>query len=221
MQIINPLIEDKITTLFGSTETMYPYTAYRVTTKGNCHIRYSHATLYGYTFETSRIGAITIQKNNYFCIPRGFSEDRTEVVTGDFFVVVKYGFHGQSVFGEVQNGHGRLSYINGCSDNLLVYPPRMGDPSLNYLHFPSGTTQDFHNHPSDRVGVVINGFGTAETRSDRVRLETGNMFLIEAKEIHKFITHTEMEIVVYHPDGDWGPTDEVHTMLNRTHIVNR
>jgi hypothetical protein len=27
-----------------------------------------------------------------------------------------------------------------------------------------------------------------------------------------------MRVIAYHPDGDWGPTDENHTMLNRTYI---
>jgi hypothetical protein len=45
------------------------------------------------------------------------------------------------------------------------------------------------------------------------------MFCLEEHELHKFKTeNSEMKLVVYHPDSDWGPTDQNHTMLNRTYI---
>jgi hypothetical protein len=36
---------------------------------------------------------------------------------------------------------GRLRYIDGCSDSLLVGPAVRGDPCLNHLHFPPGVSQ--------------------------------------------------------------------------------
>jgi hypothetical protein len=28
-----------------------------------------------------------------------------------------------------------------------------------------------------------------------------------------------MDVIAFHPDSDWGPTDEKHPMLNRTYLV--
>jgi hypothetical protein len=44
--------------------------------------------------------------------------------------------------------------------------------------------------------------------------------MLEESELHSFATvpGRTMEIVAYHPDSDWGPTDTDHPMLNRTYI---
>jgi len=104
---------------------------------------------------------------------------------------------------------------------LLVYPPRLGDPTLNYLYFPPGIDQSFHTHPSIRVGCVIQGEGKASLRDKEIDLVPGVMFALEEKELHRFRTSSGdiMKIIAFHPDGDWGPTDENHTMLNRTYIA--
>ncbi len=51
-------------------------------------------------------------------------------------------------------------------------------------------------------------------------LRAGGVFMLEESELHSFATvpGVNMEIVAYHPDSDWGPTDEDHPMLNRTFI---
>jgi hypothetical protein len=52
-------------------------------------------------------------------------------------------------------------------------------------------------------------------------LEAGSIFCIEERENHRFQTINDtMKIIAYHPDGDWGPTDQNHTMLNRTYILD-
>jgi hypothetical protein len=30
-----------------------------------------------------------------------------------------------------------------------------------------------------------------------------------------------MDVIAFHPDSDWGPTDGIHPMLNRTFIGNQ
>ena len=125
-------------------------------------------------------------------------------------------------YGRHREELGRLSYIDGCSDSLLVYPPRLGDPTLNYLYFPPGIDQSFHTHPSVRIGCVIQGEGKASLRDKEIDLLPGIMFALEEKELHRFRTSASgdvMKIIAFHPDGDWGPTDENHTMLNRTYIA--
>ena len=114
---------------------------------------------------------------------------------------------------------GRLRYIDGCSDTLLACPPLLGDPCLNHLHFPKGTLQTQHTHPSVRLGVVARGEGACETPDGTTPLVSGLIFAIPAGGEHGFLTaDSSMDVVAYHPDSDWGPTDEDHPMLNRTWV---
>lgn len=50
---------------------------------------------------------------------------------------------------------GRLKYIDGCTDSLLIPPVKKGDPCLNHLHFPVGIEQTMHTHPSIRIGQSL------------------------------------------------------------------
>lgn len=143
---------------------------------------------------------------------------------GQMFWILRYGFQGINIIGQSED-HGRLSYIDGCTDSLLIMPPRLGDPCLNYLHFPMGIDQTQHLHPSIRMGIVIGGKGEAFQKPDGKRtgweedLSKGMMFCLEEGEIHSFRTAENfMDIIAYHPDSDFGPTDTNHPMLNRTYI---
>jgi quercetin dioxygenase-like cupin family protein len=69
---------------------------------------------------------------------------------------------------------------------------------------------------------VISGRGKASLRDSEIDLVPGVMFALEEKELHRFRTSDSeevMKIIAFHPDGDWGPTDENHTMINRTYIA--
>lgn len=115
---------------------------------------------------------------------------------------------------------GRLKYINGCSDTLLLSPSRLGEPCLNLLHFPPHTIQTSHHHPSFRFGIVVSGSGESVTERGAQELNPGDCFFIPALAKHKFNTFEHpMNIIAFHPDSDWGPTDEVHPMKNRTIIT--
>lgn len=115
---------------------------------------------------------------------------------------------------------GRLKYIDGCTDTLLIGPVRRGDACLNALFFPSGIDQTLHTHPSDRLGIVANGRGECRTVSRVIDLTPGDVFLIERDSIHGFHTdgRTGMTVIAYHPDSDFGPMDEDHPMINRTMV---
>lgn len=56
------------------------------------------------------------------------------------------------------------------------------------------------------------------TREGVVPLEPGKIFRIHAEGRHKFRTlcGSDMVVIAYHPDSDYGPTDETHPMINRT-----
>jgi hypothetical protein len=142
---------------------------------------------------------------------------------GNFVSVAQVGFKPQVIRGVHDESPGRLTYIDGCSDTILIYPPRLGDPCLNFLFLPPGIRQTMHTHPTVRVGVVIDGRGRAIHFSGGVLTETnllpGTVFVLEPDEKHCFYTDDDtLSIIAYHPDSDWGPTDEVHPMKNRTII---
>lgn len=131
---------------------------------------------------------------------------------------------------------GRLKYIDGCTDSLLIPPVKKGDPCLNHLHFPKNIIQTPHTHPSHRIGIVIRGSGECETPFGNLPLYEGVIFVIKEYDgietaigldnllyeagTHKFNTQeSSMDVIAFHPDSDFGPEDEFHPMINRT-IVN-
>jgi len=132
--------------------------------------------------------------------------------------------------GPIEAGEGRLPYIDGCTDSLLLSPAVKGAPCLNHLHFPRGILQTRHTHPSGRAGMVIRGKGvciydssngTGERKLEKVPLEPGTAFVIPAHLVHAFETTSgeELDVVAFHPDSDFGPSSINHPMINRT-IVN-
>ena len=147
-----------------------------------------------------------------------FSANNALTVSGGRGIVMAREFH-QAFFmiGGPVEPKGRLKYIDGCTDSLLIAPVKMGDPCLNLLYFPPGIDQTPHTHPSDRIGVVFSGRGECETPEGIIPLEPGVMFRIPYEGNHKFRTFDrEMRVIAYHPDSDFGPQDENHPMINRT-----
>lgn len=128
---------------------------------------------------------------------------------------------------------GRLNYIDGCTDSLLIPPVKMGDPCFNHLHFPDSINQTQHTHPSHRIGIVTSGYGECVTPFGNLPLEEGVIFVIKewnGKDYalgldnetypvgqHAFQTFDEvMNVIAFHPDSDFGATDINHPMINRT-----
>jgi quercetin dioxygenase-like cupin family protein len=138
---------------------------------------------------------------------------------GAGLVITHAGYDGFFQLGGPIERAGRLRYIDGCTDSLLLAPPVLGDPCLNHLHIPAGTTQTRHVHPSVRVGMVVRGEGICVTPERELALRPGLAFMIAAEQLHSFCTSgSSLDVVVYHPDSDTGPTHEDHPMLNRTLI---
>ena len=138
------------------------------------------------------------------------------------FVVVQHKYSGlYTVKGPIERA-GRLRYIDGCSDTLLLGPHRKGDACLNHLHFPGGIKQTRHTHPSLRAGVIARGSGAAFNGDENcvVHLERGMVWWMPPGTDHGFMTESlaTMDVVAWHPDSDTGPSDEDHPMLNRTMV---
>ena len=142
------------------------------------------------------------------------------VVAGAYarvMIVQRLGYRGVSLSGGPIEPRGRLRYIDGCSDTLMIAPLVKGDPCFNLLHFPPGIAQTHHTHPTIRAGLIHRGRGRCYTREGMMDLLPGSMFILYPDAVHAFYTDDEpMSLTVFHPDSDFGPTDEAHPMLNRT-----
>ena len=138
------------------------------------------------------------------------------------FAVQKIGFCAISLIGSPIEPRGRLRYIDGCSNRLLVASTVAGDPCLNHLHFPLKIGQTHHTHPSTRDGIIARGTGSCTTRSGVVPLGPGLIFVIPANGIHGFQTSAEtIDVIAYQPDSNHGPRHKDHPMVNRTLVKGR
>lgn len=205
-------------------KSMYPSAGYmfeneKITLPTFCKF----CSIYGYSYGKSTISVdnkkYELEQGQYFGL--GVTDHVTIDAVDKLFVVVRLGYIVPNTIGWVEK-QGRLSYIDGCSDSLLVYPARMGDASLNLLYFPPGINQTFHRHPSIRLGCVIEGHGFSDVGENDLietnNLTKGDSFGLVEQERHRFkTTDSSMTVIAFHPDGDWGPTDHNHTMINRTY----
>lgn len=175
-------------------------------------------TAYGFATAATRLvtpsGMFSLSAGMYFASPGPLK------VHGRGLVVMRFSYRGLFVIGGPIEERGRLRYIDGCSDTLLIGPPRRGDPCLNHLHFPAGIKQTMHTHPSVRIGVVASGHGECVTPAGVFNLVPGLLWFLPENAEHCFYTYdSTMDVIAWHPDTDTGPSDEDHPMLNRT-IVN-
>lgn len=181
-------------------------------------------TLWGFVQSGSavaRSGGVrwTVSAGQWFSLPL---ESGFEIELGSdetrMFAVGNSHHHGLPSMGGPVEKTGRLRYIDGCSDTILYSPPLKGDPCLNLLHFPTGVDQTQHFHPSSRCGIVSNGSGVCVFERSEVPLKKGQIFYLPKNLRHKFKTGSSevLDVISFHPDSDWGPTHEVHPMINRT-----
>lgn len=195
---------------FGSFETRGQHFA------GLTEFRGDRGTHYGYAFRETAIetpfGSFTLQPGMYFRVPGPFS-----ILYGIGIVITRIGEGSIFQIGGPIERHGRLRYIDGCTDTLLISPLRAGDACLNHLHFPVGIKQTMHTHPSVRVGIVAKGQGRCITPEGEFPLVPGTCWYLPVDGKHCFYTddHT-MDIIAWHPDSDTGPRDQDHPMINRT-----
>ena len=139
--------------------------------------------------------------------------------SGYFWYVSIEGFEALNTLGGPPEAYGRLRYIDGCTDSLLIGPVIKGDPCLNLLYFPPGIDQTMHTHPSCRIGLVLSGAGCCDDGVMRTPLVPGLVFHIPLDTPHRFITQDQpMRILAFHPDSDFGPDHQFHPMVNKTMV---
>lgn len=159
-------------------------------------------------------GSFTLSAGMFFVLPDG-----GQVRGGEGLVITIAAYRGLRQIGGPLEATGRLRYIDGCSDTLLVSPPRLGDPCLNHLHIPPHTQQTPHTHPSVRIGVILRGSGECRTPDGVYPLQPGMGWYIPTGCLHSFFTQEEaLDVIAWHPDSDFGPRDDDHPMVNRTLI---
>lgn len=115
---------------------------------------------------------------------------------------------------------GNLTYMDGGSNSTAINPGRLGDPVINYVHFPAGMYQTLHTHPSHRIGMILKGNGHVELDNEEMfPINEGEVFFMRRNELHNFITKNEEVILfVFAPDSGTGPTDEVNPLKIRTYV---
>lgn len=172
-------------------------------------------------FSSKPFVKFTVKAGQWFTFPYGCSFELQEEGVTKMVITQKVGFTGVAAMGGPIEPLGRLKYIDGCSDTLLSCPPLLGDPCFNHLHFPPNIDQTEHTHPSNRSGGIARGSGLCITPYGEVPLVPGLIFHIPFNGKHRFKTgpDDELDVIAYHPDSDWGPTDTEHPMVNRT-LVN-
>lgn len=159
-------------------------------------------------------GSFELCAGMYFVVP-----GEARLVGGRGLTIHTQAHRAQFMLGGPIEERGRLRYVNGCTDSLLIAPILRGDPCLNYLHLPAGSRQASHTHLSDRIGAVLSGSGICVTPQASHTLEPGSVFIIDAETEHCFHPDAEaLRVVAFHPDSDVGSTHQDHPMLNRTII---
>jgi hypothetical protein len=176
-------------------------------------------TIYGMTLSEGRIKyntyEVALQPRMYFAV-----QTPAELFSDCAVVIELEGYKHLNTIGGPAEDTGRLKYIDGCRDSLIIAPPKIGDPCFNLLHFPKHVRQTMHIHPSVRCGMTIAGRGRAIFPDGEVPLTPGTVWFLETNGKHMFYTDDEeLLVTAWHPDSDTGPNDEDHPMLNRT-IVN-
>lgn len=178
--------------------------------------RLEGGTVFGCVDRDTRVAmdgdVFVLRAGSWFVAPDG-----AEVREGRGLAVVVPGYRGLRQLGGPLEARGRLRYIDGCTDTVLVSPPRRGEACLNHLHIPAGTRQTSHTHPSVRVGLIARGAGVCVTDGARHALEAGLGWVIPTGVRHAFHTDARaLDVMAWHPDSDTGPVDDDHPMINRT-----
>lgn len=176
------------------------------------------ATHFGFVLEadahlTGGSGAFDLKAGMYFSLPGAGKVGGI----GAGLLITQFEYQGLFQLGGPIESTGRLQYIDGCSDTLLISPVVRGEACLNLLVIPPGTAQTAHTHPSFRAGLICGGSGHCQLQRERVPLAAGDVFLIEPDGLHSFHTADQsLAVIAFHPDSDFGPHRDDHPMVNRT-----
>lgn len=182
-------------------------------TRGTYYIMLRNASYFSDTVKFDAVDAA-------FCVNNHFT---VKCERNSSAVVIEYlGLHLLESRYYVQDtlGMGNLSYMDGGTNTTAVNPGRLGDPVINYVHFPAGMYQTLHTHPSHRIGMVLKGHGSVELDDSEFPLTQGDVFFMQRNVLHNFTCPYDEDVVlfVFAPDSGTGPTDEVNPLKIRTYV---
>jgi len=179
---------------------------------GTYYILLQNASYYSDSCKFENVNA-AFCVNNHFTIKCGL---------GNAVVIEYKGLHllESRYYVQEELGMGNLSYIDGGTNTTAVNPGRLGDPVINYVHFPAGMQQTLHTHPSHRVGLILKGSGLVELDHEDFHLERGDVFFMQRNVLHNFTCPFNEDVVlfVFAPDSGTGPTDEINPLKVRTYV---
>lgn len=118
-----------------------------------------------------------------------------------------------------------LPYINGCSTESLLPPIRLGDPTMQLLYMPSGSSeQEEHIHSTCRVVYVLDGSAKCVhgigSSKESINITRGDVLLLEKMLPHHFVTdHNSLLCSPIHIWSSVGPSEQNHPMFNGTHLL--
>ena len=219
--------------MFDDSENKYPTKLYGYVKNEPLKLESSGDTFF--IFNQSGEATIETETGEYKLKAEMFASvpNKVKINGGNGIVIQSIKYSGVFHLGGKLEHKGRLKYIDGCTDSLLIPPVKKGDACFNLLYFPKNIQQTQHTHPDKRVGMIVSGKGRCITPWGNIDLVPGQVFIIheEGKKIqHKGVyaltgthsfetTDSELRVVAFHPTSDFGPEDEEHPMINRT-IVN-
>ena len=142
--------------------------------------------------------------------------------TGSAVVIDYYGLnqHEDRIYIPNNHSQGSLSYMDGGTNTTAIEPSRVGEPVINYVHFPAQMFQTLHTHPSQRIGLIVRGNGSIVLKDDEIfKLKEGHAFFMERNELHNFVCDDEdVVLFVWAPDSGTGATDEYNALKVRTYV---
>lgn len=219
------ILLDKKSNIIDRTDFYYSSSCQLLIKKTDIVPVIKNATIFGVCLGKTKISyngsVLNLENEAYFSliVEKKTNKFIIEPSEAGVVIFVRHGYLGLNQAGLNCEAMGRLTYIDGCTDTALVSPPRFGDPSLNLLSFPEKVNQSFHRHPTLRFGVVLDGAGIGDADNKSHALSKYSIFCIPENELHRFRTDKKpMRLIAFHPDGEFGPKDHSHAMLNRTYI---
>ncbi|MCB0421112.1 MAG: cupin domain-containing protein [Bdellovibrionales bacterium] len=119
-----------------------------------------------------------------------------------------------------------LPYINGCSTRQIFAPPRLGDPTLQLLMIPAGSSEQAHHiHSTVRVVYVLQGRGMSIVGMpgtlDETELTPGMVCILDPMCPHHFTTpfNEDLVVVPLHIFSSVPSLETNHPMYNGTFIA--
>lgn len=181
-------------------------------TKGTYYVMLQNASYYSDNAKLEDVNA-ALAINNHFTIK--CNQGTAVVIEYPGLRLLESRFYVQDDL-----GMGNLSYMDGGTNTTAINPGRLGDPVINYVHFPAGMYQTLHTHPSHRVGMVLKGRGKVELDNGDFPLKQGDVFFMQRNVLHNFNCPDGEDVVlfVFAPDSGTGPTDEVNPLKIRTYV---